>query len=107
YDGDALVAEYERATVDLELPEPPDAVPEGVPDPDHPFPGCFVCGPEREPGDGLRLLPVALGDGRVAARVNLAEPSIPMVWAALDCPGAFAVNPGFDRGVTVLGRLAA
>ena len=29
------------------------------------------------------------------------------MWAALDCPGAFAVNPSFERGITVLGRLAA
>ena len=107
YDGDTLVAEYTRATVELELPEPPEEVPDASPDPNHPFPGCFTCGPTREPGDGLRLLPVTLGDGRVAARVRLLEATIPQVWAALDCPGAFAVNPGFERGVTVLGRLAA
>ena len=29
------------------------------------------------------------------------------MWAALDCPGAFAVNPGNARGLTVLGRLTA
>jgi len=28
---------------------------------EHPFPTCFVCGPDRRPGDGLRILvgPVA------------------------------------------------
>ena len=30
-----------------------------------------------------------------------------LVWAALDCPGAFAVDPGMTRGASVLGRLAA
>ena len=24
---------------------------------EHPFPSCFVCGPHRQPGDGLRILP--------------------------------------------------
>ena len=66
---------------------------------DHVFPGCFVCGPERRRGDGLRIFPGMLetgivaapwlpgddldgGDGKVAAIFH---------WAALDCPGYFAV----------------
>ena len=105
--GETLVAEYEPASVELALPEPPGPVPEGVPDDDHPFPGCFTCGPAREPGDGLRLVPAPLGGGRVAARYRVLESSLQHVWAALDCPGAFAVNPGFERGVSLLGRLAA
>ena len=49
---------------------------------DHPiFPGCFVCGPARTPGDGLRIFP-----GRVAGG------------DAADRPAATAV---------VLGRMAA
>jgi hypothetical protein len=107
YDGDTLVAEARPTTVELELPEPPDVVPDGRPDADHPFPGCFVCGPAREPGDGLRLLPVPIGGGRVAATWHVRDSSRELVWAALDCPGAFAVDPGFERGVSVLGRLAA
>jgi hypothetical protein len=108
--ADDLVAEARPAELDLELPEPlayeaatalADAQP---PDPDHPFPGCFVCGPA---GDGFRLKPTAVGDGRVAApwRVEASRPEL--VWAALDCPGAFAVNPDFSRGLSVLGRLTA
>lgn len=69
---------------------------------DHPFPTCFTCGPERAPGDGLRLEPGTLlfrddvtaclwtpdasldaGDGAVA---------VPSVWAALDCPGGWSVD---------------
>jgi hypothetical protein len=108
--GDELVAEARPVTLDLELPEPvsyeralelADAQP---PDPDHPFPGCFTCGPA---GDGLRLRPAPVGDGRVAAPWLVGESSPELVWAALDCPGAFAVNPGFERGLTVLGRLTA
>jgi hypothetical protein len=107
YDGETLVAEVKPATVELELPEPPDVVPDAEPDPHHPFPSCFVCGPGRAEDDGLRLVPAPLGDGRVAAQWRVRESSRELVWAALDCPGAFAVNPSFDRGVTVLGRLAA
>ena len=32
----------------------------------HPFPGCFVCGPAREPGDGMRLFPGRVSGGRTA-----------------------------------------
>jgi hypothetical protein len=108
FDGDTLVAEVRPTTVELELPEPvpfAEAVALQPPaDPGHPFPECFVCGPQ---GDGLRLRPGPVGDGRVAAPWVPHEISRDLVWASLDCPGAFAVNPGFARGVTVLGRLAA
>jgi uncharacterized protein YhfF len=106
HDGDALVAEATRTSIDLDLPEPV-APAEGTPDAEHPFPSCFTCGPGRERGDGLRLVPAPLGDGRVVALWRTHEPTREQVWAALDCPGAFAVNPGLHRGVTVLGRLAA
>jgi hypothetical protein len=75
-------------------------------DPDHPFPGCFVCGPR---GDGLRLRPAPLGDGRVVApwvvEPEFASPRF--AWAALDCPGGWAVQPDGSRGISVLGRLTA
>src|SRR5262245_42563543 len=32
----------------------------------HPFPTCFVCGPAREEGDGLRLSPGLYAPGRTA-----------------------------------------
>lgn len=108
YDGETLVAEVRPATVELELPEPvpyDEAVRLQRPsDPDHPFPHCFVCGPR---GEGLRLRPGPVGDGRVAAAWRPEEVRREFVWAALDCPGAFAVDPDLSRGVTVLGRLAA
>jgi hypothetical protein len=112
-DGDALVAEARAAELALELPEPvafADAVaiagarPD---DPDHPFPGCFVCGPGREEGDALRLRPTATGDGRIVAPWRPSEATLPFVWASLDCPGAHAVNPDGARGISVLGRLTA
>ena len=109
-DGETLVAEGRAAELDLELPEPV-VYAEAVrlaestpPDPEHPFPGCFTCGPA---GEGLRLRTAAAGDGRVVApwRPEARDPLL--VWAALDCPGAFAVNPENARGLTVLGRLTA
>jgi hypothetical protein len=109
-DGDTLVAEARAVDLELELPAPvafADAVrlaDSQPPDPDHPFPGCFTCGPE---GDGLRLKPTPVGDGRLAAPWRVEEASRELVWAALDCPGGFAVNPDFRRGVSVLGRLTA
>jgi hypothetical protein len=80
---------------------------------DHPFPGCFVCGPQRRRGDGLRIFPGLLdsgivaapwlpadsldaGDGKVAVRYH---------WAALDCPGFFAVSDG--RRAMLLGEMQA
>jgi hypothetical protein len=70
----------------------------------HPFPTCFVCGPERE--DGLRLFPGRLADGRTAT--PFAAPpdiSVELVWAALDCPGGWAVP--LEGRPYVLGRMAA
>jgi hypothetical protein len=86
------------------------------PDPAHPFPGCFVCGPARAPGDGLRILPLPALDARVAAAqwapgADLAgvggfvDPAF--VWAALDCPGYFGATLGEPRVPLLLGRMIA
>jgi hypothetical protein len=111
-DGDTLVAHAESAEVELELPEPVSferaaaaALPEG--DTESVFPECFVCGWARE--DGLRIYagPVEGTDVVAATWVPRAElVSSEFVWAALDCPGAYAVQSGW-RGTPVLGRLAA
>lgn len=81
---------------------------------DHALPTCFVCGPARDPSDGLclRTGPLAgmplvgdvwrpgedLGDehGRVRPEV---------LWAALDCPSCFAI-PALDNAI-LLGRISA
>jgi len=81
----------------------------------HPFPACFVCGPGRQRGDGLRIFP-----GPIAGRDLIAATWVPdesiggcagtvpaeIVWSALDCPGGIACNPT-GRNPVVLGRLAA
>ena len=119
-DGDALVAEARPAELELALPEPvPFAEAERLAaaradDPGHPFPGCFTCGPGREEGDGLRLRPSPTGDGRVVAPWRPSERlagrgPLPreLVWASLDCPGAYALDLEGARGLSVLGRLTA
>jgi hypothetical protein len=70
----------------------------------HPFPTCYVCGPER--ADGLRLFPGHLPDGRTAAPWTVPDDvSSETMWAALDCPGGWAA---LHTGRTfVLGRIAA
>ena len=110
-DGDDLVAEAAPARVDVDVPSPPsreeaEQASERYPGfEEHAFPTCFVCGPEREPGDGLRIFAGPLGDGRVASPWTPAEVTPELVWAALDCPGAIAVGYP-DRGETLLGRFA-
>lgn len=71
---------------------------------EHPFPGCYVCGPEHPAG--LRIFPGRLPDGRTAAPFRAPAEVVPAtVWAALDCPGGWAViAPGRPY---VLGRIAA
>jgi hypothetical protein len=66
----------------------------------HLFPGCFTCGPAREPGDGLRIFPGPVADRELVAApwtpdASLAGPTgslLPeFVWAALDCPQLWAL----------------
>ena len=80
---------------------------------DHVFPECFVCGPHRRRGDGLRIFPGMLETGIVAApwlpADNLdagdGKARAEFLWAALDCPGYFAVSGG--RRAMVLGEMQA
>ncbi len=78
---------------------------------EHPFPTCYVCGPER--ADGLRIFPGRLPDGRTAAPfVAPTRVGPELVWAALDCPGGWAViAPGrpfvLGRMTTVVAMLPA
>jgi hypothetical protein len=73
---------------------------------DHPFPTCYVCGPDRAEGDGLRIFPGRLPDGRTAAPWTVPpDVAVETMWAALDCPGGWSA---LQTGTTyVLGRIAA
>lgn len=81
----------------------------------HWFPSCFVCGPERRAGDGLRLFPGPIGDGGIVAASWVPDASLApadgtvaqeFLWAALDCPGGFAF-PAPAEGAVLLGELEA
>jgi hypothetical protein len=72
----------------------------------HPFPTCYVCGPDRAAGDGLRIFPGPVGDGRTAAVWHVPPDVSPTtVWAALDCPGGWAIIT--EARPYVLGRIGA
>ena len=78
-------------------------------------PVCFCCGADVPEGVGLRVFaaPVAGFDGVAAAwqpdtafqRENGTLP-LPVIWAALDCPGQFAFLAGGVR-TGLLGRMTA
>lgn len=77
----------------------------------HPFPECFVCGPQRRQGDGMRLFPGRLGDGRTACVWDVTAELIDtvgtavVVWAALDCPSGWSAP--IEGRPMVLGRMTA
>jgi hypothetical protein len=122
FHAEALIAEARRVPLDLDVPAGPSRA-EAVAASrsyagfhGHAFPRCFVCGPAREPRDGLRIFA-----GHTGAPGLLAAPWMPdasladtagrilpeFLWSALDCPGAFAVLPPVDGMTVVLGELCA
>jgi len=121
YDGGGDIAEAISTKLDLDVPIPPtfseaqNSATRIEELEDHYFPICFTCGPQRKENDGLRIFP-----GPVKGKNYLAAPWIPdsnlcdetgkvkneVIWAALDCPGAWAIIHEQMR-VMVLGRLAA
>ena len=119
-DGDAVVAEAGPGVLAVDAVEPvsPAAAQEAEPSyrglVEHPFPTCFVCGPGRDEGDGLRLSPGLVGPGRTAC-VWTPHPSLVtgetgvvparFVWAALDCPGGWTSD--LEARPLVLGRMTA
>jgi hypothetical protein len=78
----------------------------------HAFPACFVCGPERLRGDGLRIFAGSSGQHVAAPWVpdaSLAEAdgkvAPEFMTAALDCPGYFAARS--DGVPMLLGEFTA
>ena len=92
----------------------------------HQLPMCFVCGPARREGDGLRIIPRPLPPRPSCTSGTLAAPWVPyadlagedgavaseFIWAALDCPSGFAGVGARHLGLTgeetiLLGRMSA
>ena len=120
-DGEIPVASAKPWTGEITIPDPPTLeqvmntpVDQGITERIW-YHGCFVCGTERAAGDGLRIF----ANRRLAAG-GLADIWVPdssladsrglvpaeMIWAALDCPGAWVCQMDKAR-VVVLGRMAA
>jgi hypothetical protein len=118
--GDIVVADAARADVAVDVPAPVswvDAEAVAAPYDEHLLPECFVCGPARAPGDGLRLFMRP-----VPGRDLLAAPFTPLpqdcdggvlrpeiVWSYLDCPSGLPrwITGGWQGRLGLLGRLAA
>ncbi len=79
------------------------------------YPSCFVCGPQRAKGEGLHIFAGPVADTpyyaapwQPAAHLADATGQIPLrfIWAALDCPGAYAAM-GQKAKNLLLGRMCA
>ncbi len=118
--GNVVVATARSAPLTIELPSPPTYAQAEAASRSyrgfawHPFPGCFVCGPEREPNDGLRLFAGLLPGTRAVAAPWIPGPSLAekgqvkpeFLWAALDCPGAFSFESAVGTAL-LLGEISA
>ena len=120
-DGEDIIAEGQPIRFDLELPPPPSfaeaqaASENYVGFAEHEFANCFVCGPLRAPGNGLRIFA-----GAAPGKPYVAAPWVPekwvaddegpvkpeFLWATLDCPGYFAIKEPRNPA-TLLARMAA
>ena len=119
--GDHVIASMAPASVSIDAPPlPDDNAIEAARDAflsdaggHHLLPHCFVCGNKRDEGDGLRIFagpapdsPVNADDWTPGADLaddeGLVRPEF--LWAALDCPGAFALRNGLR--LALLGRFA-
>ncbi|MCB8820274.1 hypothetical protein [Microvirga rosea] len=123
HDSETIIAQAKpEHDLEIDLPSPPPyeaalaAMPRYLGLTRHNFPGCFVCGTDRQSSDGLRIFagPLSGDDHRVAApwtpNGDLAdekgEVRPEFIWAALDCPGAFALMGRQPRAL-LLGRMTA
>ncbi len=82
---------------------------------DHPYPNCFVCGPSRRDGDGMRIFPGPVPGRELYGATWRPDDSLvdsqgrvlpEFVWAALDCPTGLATRAFDPAGRILLGRLA-
>ncbi len=120
-DGATVIAEAEETKFDIDVPsavgfdEATRASASYLGFEESIFPDCLACGPARKEGEGLRIFtgpvpdrdlvagPWEPGDW-VADQEGMVRPEF--VWAALDCPGAWALHGGTVGPPLILGRLA-
>lgn len=106
--NDKLVGSGRPSDFELELPTLPDlrtaqeAETRFAGFKDHIFPDCFVCGPDRAEGDGLRIFPGPTQENDWSLLACSWQPSEDFfdsqgllkhefIWSALDCPSYFGV----------------
>jgi hypothetical protein len=110
-DGDAIVAEARPETPALEPPRVTPAEAEAaaarhVRSQAESFSECFSCGDRPKDGLCIHVGPVTGREEIKAAPWTAHDVSADVVWAAIDCAGAYAVG-GPGRGEVVLGRMTA
>lgn len=119
-DGADPVASATPKTFQLEVPRPPSyaealaAVSRYEGFQEHAYSDCFVCGPVRSRGDGMRIFASPIEGRDLVAAAWMPDRSLvgadgkvlpEFMWAALDCPGFFASGVA-SRGA-LLGTYAA
>lgn len=81
----------------------------------HWFPCCFVCGPDRDPGDGLHIFVGPVEGSELVACPWVPDTSVAstggsvsseFLWAALDCQGSFTFPQPAGEAI-VLGEFQA
>ncbi|SDK20103.1 hypothetical protein SAMN05421823_102126 [Catalinimonas alkaloidigena] len=121
-DGETLIATCRPGAVEIAAPAPPTfAEAEAAAQhylglrQENPFPTCFVCGVQRDAGDGLHIFAGATDRHDLLAAPWVPDASLAdaagqvnneFIWAALDCPGAYAQMADQPR-ILVLGRMTA
>src|SRR5580698_8580757 len=110
YAGQRYIEARATAPLELEIPASPgnlqaqESSLQGPRDSrEHPCPGCFVCGPDRAEGDGLRIFAGPVPNRDIVAAAWVPDPSLTrgdgqvppeVLSAALDCPGFHALRTG-------------
>lgn len=112
-DGESVVAEASPGQLTLVAPAPvsisdaEEARSRHVRVGNPAFGECFVCGIRgEEDGLGIHAGVVAGREPLHAAPWDVRDSAPEIVWAAIDCPGAYAVG-ALGRGEVVLGRMTA
>ena len=118
--GSDTIAIATPKTFELEVPRPPPyatalaAVGNYEGFQEHAYSDCFVCGPVRQRGDGMRVFAAPIPGMDVVAAAWMPDRSLvgadgkvlpEFMWAVLDCPGFFATGAAI-RG-PLLGTYAA